>query len=494
MTADATPVSEPTPPAAIGYGAMPGGLNAPAAVGLPKGAVEVALLGGYGRRGSLLGADHTMNRALGQFAIAFAPHELVTIALSLDGKYDKHSPSREVGYVGDPHLLVRVAKPMGNLRLGGQLGVWAPGNDAPSIKGSAISVDARALLSLNAGPGLLSFSAGFRLDNSVKSARPPETYAPEDQVSLGVSEFNAVLAGASLSIPFGKVFVGAEGSMDLFVGQGNTPAGSTTAHEAPGPLIRFGGNLGYRITPQWSAMVFVEGAKVPHISATEVAMNDIRIIAYEPTITGGLGLSGQFGGPKRITSTNIIPHDPVNITVVETADLAGEVVDETGKPVVGAKIEVKAKNNTGTAVTDDKGAYAVTKLPIGKTEKGVTTLDDTAVEITATVDGKKPGTTTMTLAKGGNKVAKLTLEALLPPGQLRGIIRSTVNGKPLAGATIKIEPGGKSVTTAADGTFEVDLEPGTYKIKASSAGLKDQDLDVTIDPNGVALKNIELHK
>ncbi len=471
---------------------MPGGLHAPAAVTLPRGAVEVALLGGYGRRGGLLGTDHKLNRGIGNLAIGFAPHELITIALSLDGRYDKHFPGGDDGYVGDPHLLVRAAKAAGNLRFGGQVGIWVPGKDAPSVAGSAISVDARGLLSLKAGPGLLSFSAGFRLDNSAKSADPMKL-SVQDRVSLGVSEFNAVLAGASLSVPSGKLFFGAEGSVDVFVGSGNTPAGSTTAHEAPGPLIRFGANAGYHLTPEWSVLVFVEGAKVPKISSAELAANDVRLIAYEPTVTGGLGISGQFGGPKK-GSGSIIPHDPVDITVVETADLSGEVVDETGKPVVGAKVEVTAKNNTGTAVTDDKGTYTVSKLPIGKTAKGVTTLDDTGVEVTVTVDGKKPGKTTMTLVKGANQVAKLTLEPVLPPGQLRGIIRSTVSGKALPGATIKIEPGGKSVTSAADGTFEVDLAPGTYKIKASAAGLADQELDVTIDPNGVALKNIELHK
>jgi Carboxypeptidase regulatory-like domain len=491
VSPSATESEEAAPPQAIGYGAMPGGLHAPAAVTLPKGAVEVAMLGGFGQRGGLLGTDHKLNRGIGNIAIGFAPHELITIALSLDGRYDKHSPGSDDGYVGDPHLLVRAAKASGNLRFGGQLGIWVPGKDAPSVAGSAISVDARALLSLKAGPGLLSFSAGFRLDNSAKSADPMKL-SVEDRVSLGVSEFHAVLAGASLSVPSGKLFFGAEASVDVFVGKGNTPAGSTTAHEAPGPLVRFGANAGYHITPEWAAIVFVEGAKVPHISPAELAANDVRLIAYEPTVTGGLGISGQFGGPKK--SSNITSHDPVDITVVETADVSGEVVDETGKPVIGAKVEVKAKNNTGTAVTDDKGAFTVSKLPVGKTEKGVTTLDDTGVEVSVSVDGKKPYKTTMTLTKGTNAVAKVTLESVLPPGQLRGVIRSVVTGKPLPGATIKIEPGGKTATSAADGTFEVDLQPGTYKIKASAGGLADQELDVTIDPNGVAIKNIELHK
>ncbi len=489
--ASVEPADEPVAPQAIGYAAMPGGLHAPSAETLPKGAVEVALLGGFGQRKGLLGTDHKMSRGIGDLAVAFAPTELITIGLSLDGHADKHSPRKDDGYVGDPHLVVRAAKASGNLRFGGQLGIWVPGKDAPSVAGSAISVDARGLLSLKAGPGLLSFSAGFRLDNSAKSADPVKL-SVEDRVSLGVSEFHAIIGGVHLGIPSGKLFFGVEASADIFVGSGTTPMGSTTAHSAPGPLIRFGGSVGYHITNEWSALVFVEGAKVPHISPAELAANDVRLIAYEPTFTGGIGISGRFGGPKR--DTTIIPRDPVDITVVETADLTGEVVDETGKPVVGAKLEIKAKNNTGTGVTDQKGAYSVSKLPIGKTFKGVTTLDDTAVEVSVKVDGKKPATTSMTLVKGANAVTKIILEPMLPPGQLRAVVRSVVTGKPLPGATIKIEPGAKTATSDAEGKFETDLAPGAYKIKVSSPGLADQELDVTIDPNGVAIKNIELHK
>ena len=495
VTASTTGTEEPGAPQAIGYGAMPGGLHAPSAETLPKGAVEVSSLGGFGWRSGLLTSNHRFGRGLGDLAVAFAPTDMITIGLSLDGRYDKHfglAPSGDDGYVGDPHLLVRAAKLFGNLRFGGQIGIWVPGKDAPSIAASAISVDARALISLKAGPGLLSFNAGFRLDNSAKSVADPTRLSLQDRVSLGVSEFNAAIAGVDLTIPSGKLFFGAEASADIFLGSGLTPMGATAAHKAPGPLIRFGANAGYHITNEWSALVFLEGSKVPSISSTEVAANDVRLIGYEPMITGGVGISGRFGGPKH--TTDIVPHPPELITVVETADLTGEVVDETGKPVVGAKVEVKAKNNTGNAVTDEKGTYTVTKLPIGKTVKGVTTLDDTGVEVNVTVDGKKPGKTSMTVVKGPNTVGKITLEAVLPPGQLRAVVRSVVTGRPLPGATVKIDPGGKTATSGADGTFEVDLQPGTYKIKVSSPGLADQELDVTIDPNGVAIKNIELHK
>lgn len=475
---------------------MPGGLHAASAQTLPKGSVEVATLGGFGWREGLLGPDHRFGRGIGNLAIAFAPHELISIGLSLDGRYDKHyglAPSGDDGYVGDPHLMVRAAKASGNLRFGAQLGLWVPGKDAPSVAGSAISVDARGLVSLKAGPGLLSFSAGFRLDNSAKSVDNATSLSAQDRVSLGVSEFHAVLAGVHLGIPIGtKAFVGLESSMDLFIGEGETPAGATEAHSTPGPLFRFGASAGFRITPQYSVMAFVEGAKVPGLLLSDVMANDVRLIAYEPVITGGIGFQARFGGPKGPSGAVVKNVEPPSFDIYASAE--GEVVDDAGKPVVGAKVTVQLKNNTGTAVTDDKGAWRVDKLPIGTSTKGVETIDDPTGEVTVEVDGKKPAKQPITLKAGDNKLERVALDAILPPGQLRGGVRSVVTGRPLAGATVKIEPGGLSATSGADGTFTVDLQPGQYKITVSAPGLAEQQLDVTIDPNGVAIKNIELHR
>jgi hypothetical protein len=227
---------------------------------------------------------------------------------------------------------------------------------------------------------------------------------------------------------------------------------------------------------------------------SDVMANRITRIPYEPIVTGGIGLFGRFGGGVRGGSSVTANDKPRTIEIPEYADVTGQVVDEAGKPVAGAKVTVKLKNNTGTAVTDATGSFTVQKLPIGKTVEGTTTLDDTAAEVTVAVDGKKPATQTLVLVKGPNTVAKLALEALLPPGQLRAVVRAAATGKPIAGATVKIEPGGLSGTSIEDGTLSIDLQPGTYKATATAAGFKPQTLDVTIDPNGVALKNFELAK
>jgi len=484
------------PSQAVGYAAMPGGLHAPSAETLTEGTIEVATYGGFGVRNKLLGPDSKFSRGFGSLAVAFAPTDLITVGLSFDGYFDKHDDgSNQDGFVGNPNLVLRVGKLIGNLRVGGQLGIWVPGGDAPSIKLGATTVDARGLISLKAGPGWLSFSGGFRVDNSAESAESAMSLAQQDRVSLGVSEFNAVLAGVQLALPLGpKVFANLEGSLDYFIGSGATPMGATEAHEAPGALFRFGGSVGMHLTPQYALFAFVEGSKVPAIPSADRLADDIRLVPYTPTIAGGLGFSARFGGPKRPAGQLMPNATREDIALVEYADVAGEVSDDAGKPIVGAKVDVKLKNNTGTGVTDDKGMWRIEKLPIGKTVKGETTLDDADAEVSVVVSGKKPGKHTLRLAKGANTVPRMTLDPDLPPGEILGLVRSAGAGKPLAGATIMIEPGGFTATTGPDGNFSIAVPPGTYKATASAPGYKSQTLDAKVEPNAPVLKNFELPK
>jgi hypothetical protein len=223
---------------------------------------------------------------------------------------------------------------------------------------------------------------------------------------------------------------------------------------------------------------------------------DVVLVPYEPVITGGVGLEVRFGGRTPAAGRGHVGQnaEPVPVVVVETADVTGLVVDDGGKPVVGAKVTVRLKNYTGTAVSDDKGSYVIAKLPIGKTVNGKTDLDDTGAEIAVEVANKKPGSATLLLTRGVNAMPRITLDPMLPPGQLRAVIINVGTSRPVAGATVTIEPGGVTATSGTDGKFTVDLAPGHYKITVTAKGLAQQQLDVNIDPNGVAIKNIDMHK
>ena len=492
VAVEATPAADAAaPPARLGYGALPGGLHAATAEVLPPGTLALALLSGFGYRKGLLSADHTLSRAIGDLAFAYAPISHLMIGVSLDGRYDKHqgfAMMSDDGYVGDPHVLVRYGSPVGGaVTLGGQLGLWVPGKDAPSIAPSAISVDARALLTIDAGFGAVSADAGFRLDNSAKSVDQPAKLSVEDRVSLGVSSFNAALAGVSLRVPArGRAYAELEGSAEVFVGT-----------NAPKPILRGGAMFGVEVTDAITVIGFVEAARVPSLSYSDALAGNVALVPYEPSITGGLGVQARFGGGKRAVpaTTGIVKNDrPEPVVVAETADVSGIVFDDAGKPVVGAKVTVKLKNNTGTAVTDGKGAYTLAKLPIGKTIDGKTTLDDTGAELSAEVANKKPGSATLTLVKGANPVPPITLDSMLPPGQLRAVITNAATSRAIAGATVTIDPGGLTATSGPDGKFTIDLPPGRYKLTVNARGLAQQQLDVNIEQNGVAIKNIDMHK
>ena len=106
---------------------------------------------------------------------------------------------------------------------------------------------------------------------------------------------------------------------------------------------------------------------------------------------------------------------------------------------------------------------------------------------------RSPAKTTPDPQAGREQARQITLDPVLPPGQLRARRASLVTGQADRGRDIKVEPGGK---TATGGGRNVHgrTRAGSVQDHGVFPGLKDQELDVTIDPNGVAIKNIDLRR
>ncbi|MGE0549793.1 MAG: collagen binding domain-containing protein [Kofleriaceae bacterium] len=470
-----------------GYAGMPGGLTVPSAGLIAKRHFSVIGLAGFGWRTSLLGPDHRFARGFGDLGVAYGATEFLTVAIALDGRYDRHyglAPPGEHGLVGDPRLFARAARPMGKLTLGGQLSIWFPGNNAPSITPSAISAEARVLASLTAGPATISLNGGFRLDNSVNSVEEQGNLSIQDQVSLGASEFHAVVAGARAAIPAGKLLIGIEASMDLFVGSG-----------ALGPILRAGGSVELPINERWSALAFVGMSKVPKpeisvVTTSEGMQTFVTLVPYEPTISGGLGIHATFGGSKSTTQ-----QQRSNEPVIVTADISGVVVDDAGKPIAGAKVRLTLPSGAvQETTTDDKGRYTLKGVAIGKTVNGQTTLDDASGELSIEAAGKKPRSQKLTLTRGTNSIAQIGVETIIPPGQIRGQVRAASSGASLAGATITVQPGELKIEAEADGTFTLDLPPGTYKVTVSKPGFTTQSHDIELRANGLVNEIFDLRR
>jgi len=329
----------------------------------------------------------------------------------------------------------------------------------------------------------------------------------QDRISLGVSYYNEFLAGAQYLIPAGnKAWVGLEGSLEDFIG--SPPTGMADLEEGT-LLLRGSVTFGVHLNDQWGLVAYVDLVKSPGIEAAQAAAGSIPIIPYEPIVTGGISLNARFGGPKVK-----IPEGPKPCW--ETAegckpdekpmfgDVTGSVLDDAGKPLVGAKVTVKGHtySETGTDTTKSDGTFRVKDVKVGRrittpSKAGPTTdekVDETSLDVAVELADRKPGAATIDKPKSGdNAVPPITLQPALPPGQIKGVVRSA-SGAPIGRATITIEPGDRKTESAADGTFAIDLPPGQYKVTIKAAGFASQELDVPIEPQSVALKEIILHK
>jgi uncharacterized membrane protein len=77
-------------------------------------------------------------------------------------------------------------------------------------------------------------------------------------------------------------------------------------------------------------------------------------------------------------------------------------------------------------------------------------------------------------------------------GIIRGQIRS-FDGTALA-ATATVSPGGRKITTDAEGKFELSLPPGQYTVRVRAFGFKSQNRRVSVSADGVTLLNVELRR
>lgn len=480
IAAAPAPDSASADAAVLGYGAMPGGQLTAAPLVLPAGLVGASGFAAVGTRRELLGADHRFTRGAGSLSVAYSPIDLLSVGLTVDGRYDRHyglAPSGEDGYVGDPRLIVRLARQLGSVSLGAQLGVWLPGKDAPSVDLGATTVDVRLLAGLTAGPAQLAINAGYRLDRSAESVDAPENLTAQDQVSLGVGEFDAVLASAMVSLPLGRAFLSLEGGADVFLGDGH-----------PDPTLRGLFSAGVRLSPRASLIAFAQLASVATPPVERLMKeNRVPLISYEPRYNVGLGLEGRFGGgggggeagKPYVVRDNL---EKKQIEVAKLAAVSGTVLDDAGAPVVGAKVTVSTEQKTGSAVTDARGKYLVGDLAPGP------------AKIDIEVTGKKPQQLTLTLVEGANPAPQVQLDPELVPGELRGNVRTRSGGRAIANAKITVAPGDYTTTSAGDGTFALTVPPGKYTMTTVADGYAPQTIEAVVDQEGVTVKFVNLDK
>lgn len=470
---------------------------------LPHAAVAASV--GYAFTEALPGDSSGHHRASGTFALMAQPLRFLAASLTLDGRYDTH-PADALGSssstVGEPRLIVRANEALGSsFAIGAQLGLWIPGAEAPSLRPDASTLDA-LLLATYAPPasGLaIALNAGYRVDRSanVLDAGERPRLRRGDRLSLRLSDFDAVLFGVGGSkrlggahTPFAPVEVLGELTWDVLVGK-NAPA----AIESP---LRLGLGARYHMKEddeyfgalQLEARTELGLGHLPSMGPSDALVPvdprfaliiGIRwapalVVKVKPTRGAGPGPDGA-GGARGAGGL-----------ATAASSLRGRVTAaEGGAPIAGAHVTVvsddPASPNERGADTDADGSFVVAELRPGRAHVLVKAAgyDDASADTTLVDDA--------TAARPA-VVLPLVMKKAIRPGQLRGLVRS-FSGKPLA-ATIRVEPIGVETKTDADGTFQVEVPPGSYEVIVAAAGHAGQRRPVQVEENGVTILNADL--
>ena len=462
-------------------GALPGLVRVGAATEHDGGLVLTALTG-YGFRGATIADEDRHHRAALDLGASYRPLPWLAVSGRFSGRYDRHTATgagKDGGWVGDPRIAARAAFPLSPaLTVGGHLGLWIPGEDAPSATPSATTVDAIGLVSWRAPSGRLVVvgQAGYRLDNSAESAPDAELLSPSDRMALGVSDFDAVLVGAGAATRLGSAEVFGEWSMDLLVGDG-----APSASESP---MRVGGGARLRLTPAILAQATAEVS----LSSTPDAGAMDPLVPIDPRFVALAGITIELdlgGGRGEGGDGEVIADRPPPRPRTGGASIA--VTGADGAPMAGAEVTLEpapgpdgAPRAPMIAETDAEGRATFDEVPLGRAKLVVRHPDHEASELEIDVRAGEVAT------------APVALERALPPGQLRGTVRS-FDGKPLK-AKLTVAPLGTVVECDERGEFTLDLPPGSYEVSVEAGGYKAQKRAVKIEQDGVTILNADLRR
>jgi hypothetical protein len=448
---------------------------------------------GYGYLGAVIEDNDAHHRALGSVAVSFRPWKFLAIGVRYDNRYDKHvdlTSGSDDGWLADSRLSVRYAHLVSpKLSFGVEGTLWfPPGGSPPSTAFSATSVESVLIGTWSPIPAFaLSANTGFRLDNSADSVDNADMLSQSDRLALGVSDFNAVLAGVGASFRTGPVDLLGEVSLDLLVG-----SDAPDLSESP---LRIVGGVRWRATEDIQVQFLAEmsPSKIDQIAAMG------PLVPVEPSFTTTVAVSyahdlAKGGSSKREEIKQCWDGTKVKASQEcppEFGQFEVTVVDEAGNPVDKATVQVKAGDNTvGPSGVNESGVLVVDELRSKEKNAATKSFEPVSAEITAAAEGYDSKSTTRVVTAGKTVSVKITLTEALPPGQLRGRIQS-FRGKAVA-AQVRINPGDRTITADANGKFEIDLAPGDYEVTITADGFQEQTKTVKIDVNDVLNLNIDL--
>lgn len=456
--------------------ALPGLIAVPFAT-YPEAPLVLAADVGFGFYNRAAGQSGGSKTAFGGFAAAFTPTPLpfLSVVAELDGGLGFSPDDDGTSANGTPTLSIvgrhRFAE---QLYIAPDLGLILGGGEAGRVEASAWSPYFGATVSWAAGPSTwLTGRVGYLFDNSANGLESSSLSVGE-RVTFGASSFNQLQFGLGASHRIKRVELLGEFSLGALVGE-NSPAFSNSP-------MNFAAGARYHITES----VALAGQVELSPSAMPESFSG-PLIPIRPRFAMGVGVRWRFGGEE--AKPGIAPPEAVEEKkeVVEEPPAAsvgvvnGRIVDEGGRPIPDVKVVLIQEGQEPLEYySDAEGRYTFAEVPHGP------------ATVTTETAGFDPVSTEVTVGSEPAVVPESVLYESVPGGQVRGKVLD-LRGE-VVRARIIISPGDQEIKVGPDGSFSVDLAPGSYRVKFVHEGHRTQMRHIRVQDRGVVVVNIALEK
>jgi hypothetical protein len=479
-------------PITRGLGALPGIHRVITAEPFTTREVSLLSSAGVGLSSGVVCARDAHERTTAAMAASLSVHEWLALSLRLDGRYDRLSScmSEDLSSwnAAGARLGARARVALAPAwHAAGRVQVGLPTDRGLSVDPTAITIDALAALSHEI-PARLRIGAnlGFRLDRSGELGDRYVMPTRAERISLGVSESHAILMGMGAACRLGRAELLAEWTWDWHIG-GNAPdVRVSPMRVAAGARMGLSPSLAVQFTMEASLADTPTGLPPDPLSPFESRVTVLVGLHYRGRVPVRLWPSFRRSQPGLTSPEPIEPEAPIidDQPKPELAALGGRVVDAGGAGVAGAEVEVEITlhGQTRKALTDADGRFEIPGLPAGP------------VDLRVSAQGFHPAQSGAELEAGQTRAIDITLT---PKAQLRGLVRS-FRGTPLQ-ATLTLEPQDgqgtpRTVLTRPDGSFEIDVEPGRYRVEINAQGYLEQSRRVKVEDSGVTIINVDMRK